>query len=37
MRADDPNLPHLRRIAEALGDLCEQVVFVGAAPWPGCW
>jgi hypothetical protein len=31
MRADDPNLPHLRRIAEALGDLCEQVVFVGGA------
>lgn len=31
MRVDDPNLPHLRRIAEALGDLCEQVVFVGGA------
>ncbi|WP_085316775.1 hypothetical protein [Derxia lacustris] len=31
MRADDPNLPHLRRIAEALGDLREQVVFVGGA------
>ncbi len=31
MRTDDPNLPHLRRIAEALGDLCEQVVFVGGA------
>lgn len=31
MRADDPNLPHLRRIAEALGELCEQVVFVGGA------
>lgn len=31
MRADDPNLPHLRRIAEALGELREQVVFVGGA------
>ncbi|MBS76175.1 hypothetical protein [Variovorax sp.] len=31
MRADDPNLPQLRQIAEALGDLCEQVVFVGGA------
>lgn len=31
MRADDPNLPHLRQIAEALGDLREQVVFVGGA------
>lgn len=31
MRADDPNLPDLRRIAEALGELREQVVFVGGA------
>jgi hypothetical protein len=31
MRADDPNLPYLRCIAEALGDLREQVVFVGGA------
>lgn len=31
MRADDPNLPHLRRVAEALGDLREQVVFLGGA------
>lgn len=31
MRADDPNLPQLRKIAEALGDLREQVVFVGGA------
>jgi hypothetical protein len=31
MRVDDPNLPHLRRIAEALGELREQVVFVGGA------
>lgn len=31
MRANDPNLPHLRRIAEALGDLREQIVFVGGA------
>lgn len=31
MRADDPNLPALRRIAEALGELCGQVVFVGGA------
>jgi hypothetical protein len=31
MRADDPNLPHLRTIAQALGDLREQVVFVGGA------
>lgn len=31
MRADDPNLPQLRRIAEALGELREQLVFVGGA------
>lgn len=31
MRANDPNLPYLRHIAEALGDLREQVVFVGGA------
>lgn len=31
MRANDPNLPYLRRVAEALGDLREQVVFVGGA------
>lgn len=31
MRRDDPNLPYLRLVAEALGDLCEQVVFVGGA------
>lgn len=31
MRSDDPNLPHLRVIAAALGDLREQVVFVGGA------
>lgn len=31
MRADDPNLPHLRRVAEALGDLREPLVFVGGA------
>ena len=31
MRADDPNLPNLRRIAEALGELREEVVFVGGA------
>lgn len=31
MRADDPNLPHLLRIAEALGELREQLVFVGGA------
>jgi hypothetical protein len=31
MRLDDPNLPHLRVIAEALGELREQVVFVGGA------
>lgn len=31
MRANDPNLPHLRQIAEALGELREQVVFVGGA------
>jgi len=31
MRADDPNLPYLRSIAEALGELREQVVFVGGA------
>ena len=31
MRANDPNLPHLRQIAQALGALREQVVFVGGA------
>lgn len=31
MRVNDPNLPYLRRIAEALGELREQVVFVGGA------
>lgn len=31
MRPDDPNLPALRVIAEALGDLRDQVVFVGGA------
>ena len=31
MRANDPNLPYLRRVAVALGDLREQVVFVGGA------
>ncbi|MBS0428977.1 MAG: hypothetical protein JSR41_17000 [Proteobacteria bacterium] len=31
MRADDPNLPYLRRVAEALGELRQQVVFVGGA------
>lgn len=31
MRANDPNLPHLRQIAQALGTLREQVVFVGGA------
>jgi hypothetical protein len=31
MRPDDPNLPHLLRIAEALGELREQLVFVGGA------
>jgi hypothetical protein len=31
MRADDPNLPGLRLIAEALGELREQVVFLGGA------
>lgn len=31
MRADDPNLPHLRHIAESLGELREQMVFVGGA------
>jgi len=31
MRSDDPNLPALCRIAEALDELREQVVFVGGA------
>ena len=31
MLRDDPNLPHLRAIAEAVGDLRERVVFVGGA------
>ena len=31
MQINDPNLPHLRQIAEALGELRERVVFVGGA------
>lgn len=31
MRRDDPNLPHLRLVAEALGELRNEVVFVGGA------
>lgn len=31
MQRDDPNLPYLRTIAGALGDLREQVVFVGGS------
>jgi hypothetical protein len=31
VRTNDPNLPQLRRIAEALGDLREQLVFVGGS------
>lgn len=31
MRVNDPNLPSLRHIAKALGNLREQVVFVGGA------
>jgi hypothetical protein len=31
MRPDDPNLPNLRAVAAALGELRDQVVFVGGA------
>jgi hypothetical protein len=31
MRSNDPNLPYLSRVAEALGDLREHVVFIGGA------
>ncbi|WP_423601292.1 nucleotidyl transferase AbiEii/AbiGii toxin family protein [Roseateles sp. MS654] len=31
MPANDPNLPYLRQVAQALGELREQVVFVGGA------
>jgi len=31
MRADDPNLPYLRLVATAVGDLREQLVVVGGA------
>lgn len=31
MRRDDPNLPYLRLVAGALGDLRNEVVFVGGA------
>lgn len=31
MKENDPNLPHLCLIAEALGDLCESLVFVGGS------
>jgi len=31
MRVDDPNLPYLRHIAEALAELREHLVFVGGA------
>lgn len=36
MRHDDPNLPVLRTIAEALGELRERMVFVGGAS-RACW
>ena len=29
MRADDPNYEYLLLIADALGELCNEVVFVG--------
>jgi hypothetical protein len=29
MRRNDPNLPLLILVADALGDLCEELVFVG--------
>jgi hypothetical protein len=31
MSPNDPNLPQLRRIAGALGELREQLVFVGGS------
>jgi hypothetical protein len=31
LRRSDPNLERLRLVALALGDLCEEVVFVGGA------
>lgn len=31
MRADDPNLPYLRQIAEALGPLRDDMVFIGGS------
>lgn len=31
MRRDDPNLPYLRLVAQALGELRNEVVFVGGA------
>lgn len=31
MSRPDPNLPHLQAIAEALGDLRDQMVFVGGS------
>ncbi len=31
MRANDPNLPHLRQVPKAPGDLRDHVVFVGGA------
>lgn len=31
MRPDDPNLPHLLVIADALGEVCEHAVFLGGA------
>ena len=31
MRPDGPNLPHLRAVARAVGDLRDQLVFVGGA------
>lgn len=36
MRTDDPNLPYLRHIAEALGELREQVAFLDGAACPTC-
>jgi hypothetical protein len=36
VRREDPNFEYLLVVASALGDLCDEIVFVGGGVWPGC-
>lgn len=37
MRTDDPNLPYLRHIAEAMGEVRANTSCLSAAPWRASW